>query len=93
MAEGKFFLDGPRQRRPEGDLVDKMAVHDVQVDDVDAVGGEGAQLGFQVEKIRGQDRGEKRVHLLTWMPIRFLALISNPGDGNCLRMMPGFSPK
>ena len=60
---------------------------------VDAVRGEGAQLGFQVEKIRGQDGGEKRVHLLTWMPIRFLALISNPGDGNCLRMMPGFSPK
>ncbi len=70
-----------------------MAVHDVQVDEIDAAFFKFAQLGFQIEKIGGQDGREDGVHLLTWMPIRFLALISNPGEGNCLRMMPGFNPK
>jgi hypothetical protein len=53
--ELRVFTDGRDDRGPEGNVIDEMAIHDVEMKPIRARFFDAVDLGFKVREIRGKD--------------------------------------
>ena len=84
QRQGGDARNGSDDRDADGDIRNKHAVHDVDVDIIGSCGGQRADISLQIDKIRGQngrcDLDHSVNNLLAVLPEPLLFIIANfPG--------------